>query len=206
MSRIALRRDACEEDRRICVGDHIAEQEAAEPIELVLTMRGIDNPLCHGHAKQLHEMLSEELLVSGSADAVVASGICTYDRPDHINIELVDELIRPVVVRINQSGWVWTGESCQGHPDATHAMAWAGNTRPMLRLIAHQERYGEMLNLLLGATHYEEDGLKRTVGLDMWEHERKGVYCEVIVYAKATTVYERNVGIECFARFAEAIN
>jgi hypothetical protein len=194
------------EDYRPCVADHAAMWEEERGIDVVLTITGTEFPFCRTHAEQLREMFDEELTPSGSADAARAAGAGFYEMPDQINVALVDELIRPVVARINQSGWVWTGESCQGHPDATHHSPWAGNTRPMLRLITHQNQYGNMLDFLLRATHYEEDGLRRVCGLDVWEHERKGAYCEVLVYVKASTVYERDLGIACFARFAKAIS
>jgi hypothetical protein len=36
--------------------------------------------------------------------------------PDRLMAEDVDAQIWPIVERINRSGWIWTTESCQGHP------------------------------------------------------------------------------------------
>lgn len=39
--------------------------------------------------------------------------------PSTITLAYVDTLMWPIVERINQSGWVWTTESCQGHEDGS---------------------------------------------------------------------------------------
>jgi hypothetical protein len=36
--------------------------------------------------------------------------------PDRLTANDVDSQMWPIVERINRSGWVWTTESCQGHP------------------------------------------------------------------------------------------
>jgi hypothetical protein len=42
----------------------------------------------------------------------------------------VDTLMWPIVQRINQSEWIWTTESCQGHDDR-------GNHEPLLGLVTN---------------------------------------------------------------------
>ena len=130
---------------------------------------------------------------------------------------MIDELIRPAVYAINSSGWVWTGESCQGHPDAVKATGWTHNTKPMLRLITSAEDFGTMLRLLCDACYSsveEQDkaGVYRNAGLELWPQEvpRNGAwwlapYREVLVYVPALVTFERNAALGVFDRFAERV-
>lgn len=93
----------------------------------------------------LLRMISDELYRHA-----VASGVTFYDHPDKLREDQVDPLIWKAVRRINQSNWVWTAESCQGHPDAT-SHAWAWNVRPMLRLVTTQPNQGQLFRYLYTA-------------------------------------------------------
>lgn len=55
----------------------------------------------------------------------------------------VDTKMWPIVQSINQSGWVWTTESCQGHDDKTHGSS------PLLGLVTND--IGRALGLLAEA-------------------------------------------------------
>lgn len=138
-----------------------------------------------------------------------------YEKPEDLRPEQLDPLIRSAVERINRSGWVWTAESCQGHPDAETDMVWAGNTRPMLRLVCWAEDAGRMLTELAASTFYTPldpidrallHGAWRVIGIELWPHKRTNPRVfEVVVYARAATVYERNLGIAMFERFAAQV-
>lgn len=68
-------------------------------------------------------------------------GASFYSDPESVDLALVDPLMRAFVQRMNSSGWVWTAECCQGHPDAPdNAYIWAGNTSPMVRLVLRTRR------------------------------------------------------------------
>lgn len=140
-----------------------------------------------------------------------AAGILFYDLPEGLDYGRLDPLIREVCRDINRSGWVWTGESCQGHPDATYPMVWAGNVRPMLRLIVRQADYGSMLNLLLAACAggYGDPGDRfegLPVGLELYEAERKGGWVSLLCYGRASTAWERDHAIACYAKFARSLD
>lgn len=51
-----------------------------------------------------------------------------FHDPETLRPAMVDELMWPIVERINRSRWIWTAESCQGYPD--------GGRGPMLGLVA----------------------------------------------------------------------
>lgn len=143
-----------------------------------------------------------------------ARGALFYTLPEELLRDQIDPLLRDVVFEINRSAWVWTAESCQGHPDADHSYPWAMNTRPMLRLVCEKKNFGRMLECLLEATVFEDEGLNKVNVLDICEcrnwgpnykHVSDPGFREVIVYVRAVTVYERNLGIECYKRFAKLI-
>lgn len=132
-----------------------------------------------------------------------------YDLPTVLDYESIDPLLRDAVKRINESNWVWTAESCQGHPDDELPHTWAGNTRPFLRLVCHRENYGEMLALLLDAMHQDPQPglypLDFENAVELYAQQRQD-WRELLVYVRASTVWERNQGVQVFDRFAEAVN
>lgn len=143
-----------------------------------------------------------------------ACGVHFYHDPEALKEDMIDPLIWPAVQQINRSGWCWTAESCQGHPDATDDFVWATNVRPMLRLVCRWPDRGRMLAALHDATIYEheyEPGLPgdlRGWGFEIWAHPGKkkhGVWCEVLVYLGASTVYRRNQALKVFARLAALV-
>lgn len=144
------------------------------------------------------------------------AGVCFYDLPSEIDYDCVDPLIRDTCKRINESGWVWTSESCQGHPDSNSAHLWAGNTDPMLRLVCEAKYAGEMMwRLLLAkretARRVAEDpqvGMEPGICLKMWDHYRgpkTDGWLELLVYIPASTVWGRNLGLEVYKTFAELV-
>jgi hypothetical protein len=73
-----------------------------------------------------------------------------YGPPD--NAEVFEPRIRPICQRINESGWLWTVESCEGHePDKRPEFSW-GFPDPMIRFGLRTEHVGHLLLLLKRAT------------------------------------------------------
>lgn len=137
-----------------------------------------------------------------------------YVLPQDLKLAYVDALLRPVVASINASGWVWTAESCQGHPDAADygATAWGFNTGPFLRLVVHGDRLGDMLARLIEAMRLPYNAADPTFGppdcvMPLKLHSREcGAWREVMAYVEAHNVMYRNLGIRALARFAETLN
>jgi hypothetical protein len=147
-----------------------------------------------------------------------AAGVCFYDLPEDLNYSCIDPLMRDLVKKINESGWCWSAESCQGHPDAPLPHAWAGNTDPMLRLVCEAKYAGEMMWRLVlakraaakkASEHEMLGGIEPSLCLKLWDHYRgpktDGWY-ELLVYIPSSTVWERNLGVSVYAEFAEAVN
>lgn len=61
-----------------------------------------------------------------------------YGPPE--DAEVFEPLIRPICERINQSGWLWTVESCEGHKDR--------RLHPMIRFGLRTEHVGHLILLL----------------------------------------------------------
>lgn len=147
-------------------------------------------------------------------EARLAHMVC-YDLPSKVKAipEMIDPLIRNAVLKINESGWVWTGESCQGHPDS-ETFCWADNARPMLRLITRSEDVGDMMRCLLTASLEKEnpdlellEQLKPPYmcNFEIYPCRQNKGWCEILVYIPATTVYHRNNGCKIFERFGELL-
>jgi len=142
----------------------------------------------------------------GVFDEGLEAGVHFYGDPEDLDPNLIDPLLRKAVARINLSSWVWTAESCQGHPDNDIGPVWAGNTSPMLRLVCRREQVGRMLGALHEAsTGFEdEDGLRRYFSLRVHPQTLRE-WAEVLVYIEAQTVRDRNLGIAVFEKFAELV-
>ena len=137
------------------------------------------------------------------------AGAIFYTLPEEVLVEQIDPLLRDAVMRINASGWLWTAESCQGHPDCTDSLAWAGNVKPMLRLVCRTEHLGRAMALLTrSATYVGDELLPTAVGFEVWPRcLTQPEWSEVLVYMNihARTVYDRNLGVEVWNRFAELV-
>jgi hypothetical protein len=147
-----------------------------------------------------------------------AAGCMFYKMPLELAEEQIDKLILPIVLKINTSGWVWTAESCAGHPDAAEWGSWASNTDPMLRLVTRFVNFGRLLHHLTDAylatwARIEEShgtdhslGIFEVGGIRLHPSPRVNPHWrEVLVYLGARTVYQRNQGLEVFNGFAEAV-
>lgn len=137
-----------------------------------------------------------------SAEVARANNLTIYILPQDLDISAVDPLLRDIVTTINSSGWVWTSESCQGHPDATvpGETGWDHNTNPFLRLITAEKDVGVVLALLTAAMR----GPERTCLIRL-HTIRKGNWVELIVYVEAFTTLTRNQGIAALLRFATSL-
>lgn len=154
---------------------------------------------------------------NASPEEAHKAGAIFYTLPSELRPEQIDPLLREIVGDINRSGWVWTAESCQGHPDAATAgeTAWPHNTDPFLRLVVHKAREAEMLLHLTCALDVLNDELDRaeaggwllygSQGLRLYCDDREP-YAEYRVYLPARIATERNGGIEVFRRFARSVN
>ena len=119
-----------------------------------------------------------------------------YDPVFELRPEHVDSKIWPAVKRINESGWVWTAESCQGHRAAT-----AYSKMPMLRLVCQTQDAGRMLGaLLLVASVGQERTFRGEGRIELRRHAPapKGWF--------EVQTFIRRGGISVFNRFAERVN
>lgn len=144
------------------------------------------------------------------------AGVVFYDLPADLSSDQIDPLMRPIVEQINKSGFCWTAESCQGHPDATEHPPWAGNTEPMLRLVCRREDMGRVLSTLVDAAEivpaeeFEADyGYSSAQAIRIFPHTnpkpRTLGWAELLVYLPAACVWSRNRGIRVLQRFADLL-
>lgn len=144
------------------------------------------------------------------AGAARANHILFYELPQDLDLSAVDPLMRPVIARINSSGWVWTAESCQGHPEYDEqSSGWDHNTDPFLRLVTSTTRFGDMLGRLATAMRLpdSETRIQVVCGLKLYMRPRDfGDWRQVNAYIEARNVLGRNRGIEAFTRFADALH
>lgn len=140
--------------------------------------------------------------------------IIFYVLPQKLKLKNIDPLMRPVVDRINESGWVWTAECCQGHPDYDeHSVGWEHNVRPFVRLVTSKARFGEMMGLLASSMRLPDrlDPIETarcdvTLSFEtfIWPHDL-GPWEQVNIYINVQNVLGRNRGIEALQQFADAL-
>lgn len=141
-------------------------------------------------------------------DVVKESGAMFYSPPDKLD-EWIDPLMRPICEAINRSGWVWTAESCQGHPDATTSGAWTSNTNPMIRLVTKQP--AKMLGCLCSAfgiarSRAEKGDVFEVPGFRAYPSERPNSgWSEILVYIDAKNVFQRDQALEVWKAFARLV-
>lgn len=170
-----------------------------------------------GSERERAERALERLTGDGATpEAAQAAGAIFYTLPADLKPEQIDPLLRDIVFEINRSGWVWTGESCQGHPDASPGETfWPHNTEPFLRLVVHQARSARMLLHLAYALEVPDRALEHASRVGWLHSGAQGVrlyrddrdpYDEFRVYLPAGNACERDGGIEVFRRFARSVN
>lgn len=154
-----------------------------------------------------------------------AAGVCIYTPPSQVTPDMIDPMLRDIVARINQSGWVITCESCQGHPGAEadyEHTAWPHNDRPYLRLACGVEDAGRLAEHLCGAVNgvaytspgkfTSSDGAVHSfdqpgVLIVQWWPEVHADWFEAKTYiGHGGSVEARDAGIEALRSFAEAVN
>lgn len=132
-----------------------------------------------------------------------AAGACFYTLPSELKDEQIDPLLRRAVAAINSSGWIFTGESCQGHPDEADLTApWGFQIEPYLRMVCLGAHVGLAVSLMLEAAR-DDTGveLMGPAGLKFYTRALKDNWMELKVYVEARNVAGRNRGCLALERF-----
>lgn len=139
--------------------------------------------------------------------AAQEAGALFYVLPSELTPEAIDPLLRLAVALINSSGWVWTAECCQGHPDETDLHApWGHNCEPYIRLVMCAEDLGDAVHALLSEAHDEESLIMGPVRVKLHTRPLKNGWMELGVYVIAHNVATRNRGCQALERFGMAIS
>lgn len=135
------------------------------------------------------------------------AGALFYTLPSELKVaEQIDPLLRLAVAAINSSGWVWTAESCQGHPDETDLHApWGHNTEPYLRLACRNRYVAPLLAQLLREAHDDDSTLFGSPQMKLRTRQLKDAWSEVQIYITAHNVATRNRGCQALERFAFSV-
>lgn len=154
-------------------------------------------------------------MIPFSKDEAEKHKIVFYVLPQDLNLKNIDPLLQSIVKQINDSGWVWTAECCQGHPDydGTGRSGWDHNVRPFVRLVTSKVRFGEMMGLLASSMRlpdrFEPIEAARLNGVCSFETfvwpRPLGPWEQASVYINAHNVLSRNHGIEALTQFAAAL-
>lgn len=150
---------------------------------------------------------NEPLTENPEVIAAQAAGALFYTLPSELKVnEQIDPLLRVAVAAINSSGWIWTAESCQGHPDEAEISApWGHNTQPYLRLVCRDLRLGDVVATLLTEARDESDRLIGAPRMILGTRELKDGWTELQVYVEAHNVATRNRGCQALERFGFAV-
>jgi hypothetical protein len=134
------------------------------------------------------------------------AGALFYTMPSELKPDQIDPLLRDAVAAINSSGWVWTAESCQGHPEEDDIFApWGHNTRPYLRLISRADDVGDVVATLLAEAGDENTQMIGAPEMCIRSRPLANGWSELQVYVTAHNVATRNRGCQAFGRFGAAI-
>lgn len=106
------------------------------------------------------------------------------------NMRYIDPEIRSVVKKINRSGWVWTAESCQGHPSPK-----SFSRQPMLRLVCRADDLSVLLasiykSALTGSEITRGRGLGTRLRIERHRPAPAG-WTEFRLYASSMSYFER---------------
>ena len=131
------------------------------------------------------------------------SGLMFYENPAEIDYDQIDPLMRDAVRKINESGWLLTAESCQGHPESD-TLTWAGNMDPMLRLVCLEEDIDRMMGAILRSSFM--DDLLTAGQLRVYPSRIVKGRCETLVYWQGGYVFARNEAMKQVNKFAELVS
>lgn len=135
------------------------------------------------------------------------AGALFYVLPSDLTPEAIDPLLRLAVTLINSSGWVWTAECCQGHPDETDLHApWGHNASPYVRLVCCTEDLGDVVTTLLAEAHDEESQWMAAAQMKLHTRPLKNGWMELMVYVVAHNSATRNRGCQALERFGAAVS
>lgn len=134
------------------------------------------------------------------------AGALFYVMPSELKPEHIDVLLRVAVQALNSTGWVWTAESCQGHPDETDVNApWGNNTDPYLRLALRRVHLGTVVAILLREAVDENSSMIGSPQMKLRVRELRNLWVELQIYVDAHNVATRNRGCQALERFAFAL-
>lgn len=115
-----------------------------------------------------------------------------------------EPLIRPICQRINQSGWLWTIESCEGHGSDNPSNGWGG-PRPMLRFACQTEHVGHLI-VLLDRVNRQADGYQMWTIPMYADYLSDEEWCGLLTYIDTAPASELETLAErraVYARLAE---
>lgn len=134
------------------------------------------------------------------------AGALFYILPSELKPEHVDMLLRVTVQALNSTGWVWTAESCQGHPEEADIHApWGHNAEPYLRLALRRVHLGTVVAILLREAIDENTKMIGSPQMKLRVRELRNLWVELQIYVGAHNVATRNRGCQALERFAFAL-
>lgn len=146
--------------------------------------------------------------------AAQKAGVVIYDDPRTLDYDRLEEGVRAPCRRINESGWVFTAESCHGHvhEDTRFGGIWGDD--PFVRLASRMEHFGHMLALFARASRYRErlnpavDYEEERVLSFNVSYDSRGwpAFGQVIIRIPSPRVYSRIQALAAFGRFAQLVN
>lgn len=115
-----------------------------------------------------------------------------YDNPDTLNYDFIDEPIRDLIKRMNESGWMKTEESCCGHP--AHESPWMGSTKGQvyIRFAVKPENIVYAFDMC-DYCWENMSGIEGHVALRYDRKDEDGIH--LFLYYKYGDISNRNIGI-----------
>jgi len=160
------------------------------------------------------------------------AGVRFFTLPGRLRPTAVDRLLRRTVRLINSSGWAWTAECCQGHPDwdgrkrrgdrgwSKHWCGCGGDASPFIVVAVRKERVHVLMWALMEALHslhercpdpgHKDHFSGKTPPLEIavkYPTKKEGyAWRQFVVRFPAIDVKERDEGCATFEVFARNVH
>ena len=109
-----------------------------------------------------------------------------YDKPFSERYEkFVEPLIKPICDMINKSGWVWIGESCEGHNPKINPTSNWGTEKVLLRFITATSNVGRLLGIFREVDSHTTSALRIKYEIYV---QRSDKYSILICYFSGLTI------------------
>ena len=137
------------------------------------------------------------------------AGAGFYHPPSLLDYQTqIDPLLQEACARVNSSDWLWTAETCQGHPDYDGVnihTAWDHQTGPYFRVVLRDQYVGLCFALLYKAAVEEKLQDAFPLGVEFYARRLRSTWNSFPILIRAHNVKTRDRACQMLTHFAELV-